>query len=76
MWEGEIHRVTKMFQAMAAEAGEPLVSLLTPDQLADLLAATGFAVVEDVGAEDVESRYGLPALSLANERIALATKDA
>jgi methyltransferase (TIGR00027 family) len=76
MWEGEIRRVTKMFEAMASGAGEPLVSLLTPDQIADVLAANGFAVVEDVGHEDVESRYSLPALSLANERIALARKDA
>jgi methyltransferase (TIGR00027 family) len=76
MWDGEIHRVSKMFEAMAVEAGEPLVSLLTPDQLADVLAANGFAVVEDVGHEDVEGRYGLPALSVANERIALARKDA
>jgi methyltransferase (TIGR00027 family) len=76
MWEGEIHRVTKMFEAMADEAGEPLVSLLTPSQIAEVLAANGFVVVEDVGHEDVEGRYGLPALSLANERIALARKDA
>jgi O-methyltransferase involved in polyketide biosynthesis len=76
MWEGEIHGVTKMFQTIALDAGEPLVSLLTPSQIAEVLAANGFAVVEDVGHEDVESRYGLPALSLANERIALARKDA
>jgi hypothetical protein len=33
-------------------------------------------LTEDVGSEDVERRYGLPALSLGNERIALARKDA
>jgi methyltransferase (TIGR00027 family) len=76
MWQGDVRRVSKMFEAMALQAGEPLVSLLTPDAFADVLAANGFAVVEDVGPEDVEGRYGLPALSLGNERIALATKDA
>jgi methyltransferase (TIGR00027 family) len=76
MWQGDVRRVSKMFEAMALQAGEPLVSLLTPDAFADVLAANGFAVVEDVGPEDVQGRYGLPALSLGNERIALATKDA
>jgi methyltransferase (TIGR00027 family) len=76
MWQGELRTATKTFQAMALEAGEPLVSLLTPDQFADVLTASGFALVEDVGSEDVEGRYGLPALSLGNERIALARKDA
>jgi len=66
----------KTFQAMVQQAGEPLVSMLTPDEIVAVLADAGFAVVEDVGPEDVETRYGLPALSIANERIALATKDA
>jgi methyltransferase (TIGR00027 family) len=75
-WQGEGRRVSETFAAMALQAGEPPVSFLTPDQFADVLAANGFAVLEDVGAEDVEGRYGLPALSVGNERIALATKDA
>jgi methyltransferase (TIGR00027 family) len=75
-WQGDIGAASKTFQAMALQAGEPLVSMLTPDEIAGVLADAGFAVVEDVGPEDVEARYGLPALSIANERIALATKDA
>jgi methyltransferase (TIGR00027 family) len=74
-WHGDVGTASKRFQAMALQAGEPLVSMLTPDDIADVLADAGFAVVEDVGPEDVEARYGLPALSIANERIALATKD-
>jgi methyltransferase (TIGR00027 family) len=75
-WQGDIGTASKTFQAMALQAGEPLVSMLTPDHIAAVLTNAGFAVVEDVGPEDVEARYGLPALSIANERIALATKDA
>ena len=48
------------------------MSLFTPDEFAALLADHGFDVVEDVGAEEVETRYGPPALSTLNERIALA----
>jgi hypothetical protein len=59
---------------MARQAGEPLVSMQTPDEFADLLTEGGFALLEDVGHEDVEARYGLPALSIGNERVALATK--
>lgn len=76
MWLGDVRRVSKMFEAMAIQAGEPLVSLFSPDEFGDVLAAHGFLVVEDVGPEDVEDRYGLPAASLGNERIALAMKDA
>jgi methyltransferase (TIGR00027 family) len=75
-WQDDVRAVSKTFQAMALAAGEPLVSLLSPDEFADVLADSGFAVIEDVGAEDVERRYGLPALSIANERLALATKHA
>jgi methyltransferase (TIGR00027 family) len=75
-WQGDIGTASRRFQAMALQAGEPLVSMLTPDDIADVLADAGFAVVEDVGPEDVEARYGISALSIANERIALATKDA
>jgi methyltransferase (TIGR00027 family) len=73
-WHGDVGTVSKAFQAMALQAGEPLVCMLTPPDLADLLTDSGFAVAEDVGPEDVEERYGLPALSIGNERIALATK--
>jgi methyltransferase (TIGR00027 family) len=75
-WQGDIGTASKTFQAMVRQAGEPLVLMLTADEIADVLADAGFAVVVDVGPEDVEARYGLPALSIANERIALATKGA
>jgi methyltransferase (TIGR00027 family) len=70
--EGEAPAVAKLFEALAAAAGEPLVSLFTPDEFAALLADHRFDVVEDIGAEEIEARYGPPALSTANERIALA----
>jgi methyltransferase (TIGR00027 family) len=73
-WQGAIGTASKTFQAMVLAAGEPLVSMLTPGEMADVLGDAGFAVVEDVGPEDVEARYGIPALSVGNERIALATK--
>ncbi len=76
MWPDEVHAASKKFQAIAADAGEEIVRLLTPGDVADLLAESGFTVVEDVGPEDVQPRYGLPALSICNERIALATNDA
>jgi hypothetical protein len=56
-------------------AGEPPVSGFTPDRFAGVLADHRFAVIEDVGFEDVQPRYGLAALSVGNERIALAGKD-
>ena len=31
-------------------------------------------VLEEVGFEDVEARYGLPAVSIASERVALASR--
>lgn len=74
-WHGDVRTISKTFQAMALEAGEPLVSLLSPDEFADVLADSGFTVIEDLGSEDVERRYGLPAISIGNERMALATKD-
>jgi methyltransferase (TIGR00027 family) len=76
MWHDEMRAASTRFQAMAADAGEPLVRLLTPDDVAGVLAEGGFTVIEDIGAEDVRLRYGLPALSICNERIALATNDA
>jgi methyltransferase (TIGR00027 family) len=61
-------------EATASEGGEPLVTLTTPEELAALLAEGGFTVVEDVGAGDIDSRYGVPAVFF--ERMALARKDA
>jgi methyltransferase (TIGR00027 family) len=73
-WPGDVSAVSETFRTMALEAGEPLVSHFTPDQFAAVLADSRFAVIEDVGCEDVQPRYGLPALSIGNERIALAEK--
>jgi hypothetical protein len=72
MYGEGVRTVSETFRAIALQAGEPLISVLSPDQFAAMLADSGFAVLEDVGAEDVEGRYGLPAMSLGNERIALA----
>jgi hypothetical protein len=73
-WHGDVRTISKTFQAMVLQAGEPLVCMLTPPDIADLLTDNGFAVAEDVGPEDIEDRYRLPAISIGNERIALATK--
>jgi methyltransferase (TIGR00027 family) len=75
-WQGDALPASRIFQAMARDAGEPFLSLLDPAEFADLLARSGFSLVADVGCEHVEGRYGLPALSVGSERIALATKAA
>jgi hypothetical protein len=54
------------------DIGEPLLTLTTPPETAHLLETGGFRVIEDIGAADVESRFGLPCAS--PERIALAEK--
>jgi hypothetical protein len=76
MWRGEGHAASKTFQAMAREAGEPFVTLLTPVEFGDVLTDAGFALIDEVGPEDVEDRYGLPAVSIGDERVVLATKAA
>ena len=72
MCDGAGRKPRELLLAFAREGGEPIVSLLSPDELADMLAGHGFAVVEDVGCEDAERRYGLPGVSAVNERVALA----
>ena len=54
------------------ELGEPWVTLPTPNEFAALLAKGGFTVIEDVGAHDIETRYGIPAVNF--ERMTLARK--
>jgi methyltransferase (TIGR00027 family) len=76
LWDGDNRMAGQVMQSLARQADEPLVSLLTPDEFADVLADAGFAVVEDVGTDDVEARYGLPAIGTGNDRIVRATKDA
>ena len=73
-WPTEVRDVSKTFGAMAVEAGEPPVSRFSPERFAAILADRRFAVIDDVGFADVEPRYGLPALSIGNERIGLARK--
>lgn len=75
-WPAPVRAVSERFRAMAVKAGETPVSRFTPEQFVDLLADHHFKVVEEAGFEDVERCYGLPALSIANERIVLATKSA
>ena len=52
------------------ELGEPWVTLPTRNEFAALLAEGGFTVIEDVGAHDIETRYGIPAVNF--ERMTLA----
>jgi methyltransferase (TIGR00027 family) len=75
LWEGDSRTAGQVMQALARQAGEPFVSLLTPEEVAGVLANCGFAVVEDIGADDVEARFGIPAVGTGNDRITLAKKD-
>ncbi len=74
-WPPALRAVSQKFRALAADAGEPPVTRFAPDQFAEFLTDRRFTVLEEVGFEDVEARYGLPALSIANERVVLATKE-
>jgi len=55
------------------QLGEPWVTLPTPKEFAALLAQGGFTVIDDIGAQDIETRYGIPAVHF--ERMTLARKD-
>jgi methyltransferase (TIGR00027 family) len=70
--DADARRLGAIMEAAVAAMGEPFLTLLPPSGLAALLAEAGLEVLEDVGAHDVEPRYGVPAL--AYERIALARK--
>jgi len=76
LWPPDAHAPSTLVQALARDSGEPWISLFTPEQFSALLARSGFTVLEDLGPQDVEHRYGLHALSLAGERIVLATNTA
>ena len=73
-WDAAAQPLGATFQSLVRESGEPWLSLLTRDQLATVLAGAGFSMVEDLGASDVQERYGLPAVH--HERIAMARKEA
>jgi O-methyltransferase involved in polyketide biosynthesis len=75
IWHRDVRAASEAWRETARAAGEPILSRFGPGDFEELLTANGFAVVEDVGCEDVEPRYGIPALSLGNERIALSRKE-
>jgi methyltransferase (TIGR00027 family) len=72
-WDDSAKPTGHYFLEQVRELGEPWISLLPPDEMAALLDEAGFTVVHDLGASDVEDRYGLPAIH--HERIILARKD-
>jgi methyltransferase (TIGR00027 family) len=65
--------ISAKVEARVREVGEPWITLPTPNEFAALLAKGGFTVIEDIGAHDIETRYGLPAIFF--ERMTLARKD-
>lgn len=74
MWPDEVRAVSKTFRTVAAQAGEPPLTRFAPEEFADLLGEHGFEILERVGHAAVEPRWGLPALSIGNERVILAVK--
>jgi methyltransferase (TIGR00027 family) len=74
MWPDDVRTMSNTFRSIAAQAGEPPMTWIAPDQFADLLAEHGFEVLERAGYWDVEPRWGLPALNIGDERIILAVK--
>jgi methyltransferase (TIGR00027 family) len=73
-WPDAVRAASNTFRAMATDAGEPPRTLFEPDRFAALLRDHRFTLVHDAGFQDVEPRYGLPALSIGGERITLAEK--
>ena len=73
-WDAVAQPPGAALQAQVRELGEPWLSLLTRDQLATVLAGAGFTLVEELGASDVQDRYGLRAVH--HERLAIARKEA
>ena len=73
-WDAVAQPPGAALQSQVHELGEPWLSLLTRDQLVTVLAGAGFALVEELGASDVQDRYGLRAVH--HERLAIARKEA
>jgi methyltransferase (TIGR00027 family) len=73
-WSAPVRAVSQILEGIAVDAGEPIRSRFSREGFAEMLGDHGFTVLDDAGFEDVESRYGPPALSIAGERVALATK--
>jgi methyltransferase (TIGR00027 family) len=69
-WDDDARPAGAAVEARARELGEPWLTLVTRTEFAALLSEGGFTVAEDVGAHDVETSYGLPAINY--ERMALA----
>jgi methyltransferase (TIGR00027 family) len=69
----DTRRLGAVMEASVREMGEPWLTLATPAEFAALLSDSGFTVIEDIGAHDIDSRYGLAALNY--ERMALARND-
>lgn len=74
LWPDEVRSVSITFRSIAERAGEPPLSRFAPEQFAHLLSEHGFEVLEEAGYQDVEPRWGLPALNIGNERVVLAVK--
>jgi methyltransferase (TIGR00027 family) len=68
-WDDNARRMGRAMVEAVAALGEPWINYTTTAELAELVAEAGFEVVEDVGAADIEGRYGVPAANF--ERIAL-----
>jgi methyltransferase (TIGR00027 family) len=71
-WDARTRTFAEPMMRALAELGEPLLTLTTPEETAALIETGGFRVVEDIGADDVTARFGLPCVS--HERIVLAHK--
>jgi methyltransferase (TIGR00027 family) len=70
----DARQVGAAMEDMVHTLGEPFLTTTTPPEFAGLVAEAGFTVVEDVGAHDIEPRYGVRAVNY--ERMALLRNDA
>ena len=55
--EGAELKYAKEFERFVTRLGEPIVTHLSPESMADLAAETGFKVVEDLSADQQAARY-------------------
>lgn len=71
-WDLAIRTFAAPMKRAFEELGEKVLTLTTPEQTAALLAKGGFRIIEDLGADEVTARFGLPCIS--HERLVLAHK--
>jgi methyltransferase (TIGR00027 family) len=71
-WDAGLRAAAERVVRTVAALGEPVITLTTPQETADLLSTGGFRVVEDLGPQEVTARFGLSCR--AAERIVLAHK--